>query len=147
MIALDTNLLVYAHREDSPWHNKAYRQITELAESRSSWGSIPWPCLHEFLAIVTHPRIYNPPTPLDLAIDQVNAWLESPSLMILSEEQGYWEQLRTTLENGRVIGPQIHDARIAALCQLHGVRELLSADRDFSRFPGLASRNPLIDQV
>ena len=145
MIALDTNLLVYAHREDSPWHEKAYRQITELAESRSSWA-IPWPCLHEFLAIVTHPRIYNPPTPLDLAIDQVNAWLESPSLLVLSEEQGYWEQLRTTLENGRVIGPQIHDARIAALCQLHGVRELLSADRDFSRFPGLASRNPLIDQ-
>ncbi len=95
-----------------------------------------------------HPSsIYNPPTPLDLAIDQINASLESPSLLILSEEQGYWDQLRTTLENGRVIGPQIHDARIAALCQLHGVRELLSADRDFSRFPGLASRNPLIDQV
>lgn len=145
MIALDTNLLVYAHREDSPWHEKAYSQISEFAESRSSWA-IPWPCLHEFLAIVTHPRIYNPPTPLELAIDQIDAWLESPTLSILSEGEGYWPVLRTTLENGRVIGPQIHDARIAAICQLHGVRELLTADRDFSRFPGLASRNPLIDQ-
>jgi predicted nucleic acid-binding protein len=129
----------------SPWHDKAYRQITEFAEIRSSWA-IPWPCLHEFLAIVTHPRIYNPPTPLELAIDQIDAWLESPTLSILSEGEGYWPILQTTLENGRVIGPQIHDARIAAICQLHGVRELLTADRDFSRFPGLASRNPLIDQ-
>ena len=145
MIALDTNLLVYAHREDSPWHKRASSQITELAESRSSWA-IPWPCLHEFLAIVTHPRIYNPPTPLDLAIDQINAWLESPTLSILSEGEGYWPELQTTLKNGRVIGPQIHDARIAALCQLHGVRELLTADRDFSRFPVLTSRNPLIGQ-
>ncbi len=145
MIALDTNLLVYANREDSPWHDKAYNQITELAEGRSSWA-IPWPCLHEFLAIVTHPRIYNPPTPLDIAIDQVDAWLESPGLSILSEREGYWTELRSTLKKGRVIGPQIHDARICALCQFHGVRELWTADRDFSRFPGPAIRNPLIDQ-
>ena len=145
MIALDTNLLVYAHREDSPWHKKASSQIIELAESRSTWA-IPWPCLHEFLAIVTHPRIYNPPTPLDLAIGQINAWLESPTLSVLSEGEGYWLELQAALKNGRVIGPQIHDARIAALCRLHGVRELLTADRDFSRFPGLTSRNPLINQ-
>jgi uncharacterized protein len=61
VIALDTNLLVYAHREDSPWHDAAYARLTELAEGRALWA-IPWPCLHEFLAIVTHPRIYAPPT-------------------------------------------------------------------------------------
>ena len=143
MIALDTNLLVYAHREDSPWHDRAYARITELAEGRSSWA-IPWPCLHEFLAIATHPRIYNPPTPLAQAIDQIEAWLEAPSLTILSEVDGYWSELRAALETGRVTGPQVHDARIAALCRLHGVRELWTADRDFSRFPGLVVRNPLI---
>jgi toxin-antitoxin system PIN domain toxin len=143
MIAVDTNLLVYAHREDSPWHEKAYGRVLELAEGRSSWA-IPWPCLHEFLAIVTHPRIYNPPTPLTLALDQVESWMEAPTLTILSEGDGYWPEFRTAIENGRVVGPQIHDARICALCRLHGVRELWTADRDFSRFPGLTVRNPLV---
>lgn len=143
MIALDTNLLVYAHREDSPWHDLAYARVAELAEGRASW-SIPWPCLHEFVAIVTHPRIYNPPTPLAQAIDQIEAWLEAPGLVLLAEVDGYWPELRTTLETGRVTGPRVHDARVAALCRLHGVRELWTADRDFSRFPGLVVRNPLI---
>jgi toxin-antitoxin system PIN domain toxin len=143
VIALDTNLLVYAHREDSPWHEAAYARLAELAEGRSPWA-IPWPCLHEFLAIVTHPRIYQPPTPLAPALDQVEAWLESPSVVLLAESDAYWGRLRAALEAGRVIGPQVHDARVVALCQLHGVRELWSADRDFGRFPGLAVRNPLV---
>ena len=68
MIAVDTNLLVYAHREDSPWHTVAYHCIERLAEAPGPWA-IPWPCLHEFLAIVTHARIYNPPTPGVAALD------------------------------------------------------------------------------
>jgi len=143
MIAIDTNLLVYAHREDSPWHDTAYTRIAELAESRTPW-TIPWPCIHEFLAIVTHPRIFNPPTPLKTAIDQVEAWLESPSLVLISESEGYWSLLRSTLMNGRVSGPLVHDARIVTLCQHHGVNELWTADRDFGRFPGLPVRNPLV---
>lgn len=143
MIALDSNLLVYAHREDSPWHEAAYARITELAEGRGPWA-IPWPCIHEFLAIVTHPRIYNPPTPLKNAIDQVEAWLESPTLVILSESLDYWPLLRSILQGSRVSGPQVHDARIAAICQQHGVNELWSVDRDFGRFPGLTVRNPLV---
>lgn len=143
MIAVDTNLLVYAHREDNPWHEAAYARLTELAEGRGAWA-IPWPCLHEFLAIVTHPRIFEPPTPLELALDQVEAWLESPSLALLTESPGYWPMLRSALESGRVHGPQVHDARIAALCHSHGVKELWTADRDFGRFPALAVRNPLV---
>ena len=106
-------------------------------------GLFPWPCVHEFLAIVTHPRIYDPPTPITAALDQMDAWLESPSLVLLTEAGDYWAALRPLLEAGRVIGPRIHDARIAALCRSHGVRELWTADRDFSRFPALVSRNPL----
>ena len=143
MIAVDTNILVYAHREDSPFHEAAAQRIAELAGGPASWG-IPWPCLHEFLAIVTHPRIYAPPTPLGRALDQVDAWIESPTLMLLSESTTHWPTLRTLLAAGRIAGPQVHDARIAALCQQHGVRELWSADRDFSRFTGLSAVNPLI---
>jgi len=143
LIAVDSNILVYAHREDTLWHQAADTRVMTLAESRSPWA-IPWPCLHEFLAIVTHPRIYNPPTPLPTALDQVEAWLESPSLVLLGEDEGYWEGFRKTLEAGKVSGPMVHDARIAALCLLHGIRELWTADRDFGRFPMLTVKNPLI---
>ncbi len=144
MIAVDTNILVHAHREDSPWHPQAYARVKELAEGRAVWA-IPWPCVHEFLAIVTHPRIYAPPTPLPLALDQVEAWLESPGLVGLAESENYWAELCQMLTAGLVAGAQVHDARVAALCRLHGVRELWTVDRDFSRFPGLKVKNPLVD--
>lgn len=143
MIAVDSNLLVYAHREDSEWHTPAYDRLRQLAEAPAPWA-IPWPCIHEFLAIVTHPRIYAPPTPLAAALDQVEAWLESPSLVLLSEMGGYWSDAREMLLSANVAGPQVHDARIAALCVHHGITELWTADRDFGRFPRLAARNPLV---
>ena len=142
MIAVDTNLLVYAHREDSAWHEEAFKTIRQLAEGASPWA-IPWPCIHEFLAITTHPRIFSPPTPLGKALDQVDAWLESPSLHLLSEQPGAWPSLRLLLIASKTTGPAVHDARIAALCLQHGIRELWTADRDFSRFPDLRTRNPL----
>ena len=144
MIAIDTNILVYAHREDSPWHEAAFEAVRSLAEGRAAWA-IPWPCIHEFLSIVTHPRIYRPPTPVAVAVEQVDAWLASPSLVLLSEAPGYWDDVRPVLEAGRIAGPLVHDARVAALCAQHGVRELWSADRDFSRVQVVAVRNPLLD--
>ena len=74
---------------------------------------------------------------------QLRAWRESPSLMRLEEDEAYWSVLESLLERTRLTGPAIHDARIAALCLRHGAHELLSADRDFSRFPELNTRNPL----
>ncbi len=142
MIAVDTNLLVYAHRADSEWHDRAAVCIRDLAERRAPWA-IPWPCIHEFLSVATHPRIWDPPTPTEAARDQVDAWLESPSLLLLAEGPEHWGELRALLEAGRIAGPRVHDARIAALCLAHGVRELWTADRDFSRFPSLATSNPL----
>lgn len=134
---------MYTHREDSPWHEAAAARIPELAEDRTPWA-IPWPCLHEFVAIVTHPRIYVPPTPLADAIDQIEAGLEAPALVLLAEAEGYWPELRAALEAGRILGAQVHDAQIAALCRLHGLRELWMADRDFGRFSGLRVRNPFV---
>jgi len=142
MIAVDSNILIYAHREDAPWHAAAFGCVRMLAEGRSQWA-IPWPCLHEFLAVVTHPRIYAPPTPLDQALDQVEAWFESPSLVFLAEDEAHWPRLRALVSAGHVVGPKVHDARIAAICLQHGVGELLTIDRDFSRFPALRVRNPL----
>jgi uncharacterized protein len=142
VIAVDTNILVYAHRRDSPFHDAASASVRELAESRSPWA-VPWPCLHEFFSVVTHPRIYDPPSTTDQAIDQASAWLESPSAAIISEGETYWNELSQLLLDGKIAGPLVHDARIAALCLSHGVRELWSADRDFSRFPRLRTRNPL----
>ena len=145
MIALDTNLLVYAHRQDSPWHEAAYSCVKELAESHGPWA-IPWPCIHEFLAIATHPRIYDPPTSTKAALDQVSAWYEAPNLVLLAESEGYWSHLQLQVKGGRVTGPQVHDARVAALCLHHSVEELWTADRDFSRFPQVKVRNPLIEK-
>lgn len=143
MIALDTNILVYAHRWDSPWHVGAQRCLADLAQRQSPWA-IPWHCLHEFLGIVTHPRIFNPPTPLARALEQVEIWMESPFLLLLTEESGYWKDLRATLEASQVAGPRVHDAHVAAICRHHGIEELWSADRDFGRFPGMTVRNPLV---
>lgn len=145
MIAVDTNILVYAHREDSPFHAKANELITGLAEGRSAWA-IPWPCLHEFHSIVTHPRMYGPPSSPEQSIAQVEAWLASPTLQLLAENEAHWAELRELIEKAKVQGPLVHDARVAALCLSHGVRELWSADRDFSRFPRLRLRNPLISR-
>jgi uncharacterized protein len=143
VIAVDTNILVYAHREEMEWHTAADGAIRGLAGGRAAWA-IPWPCIHEFLAIVTHPRIFDPPTPRTRAVEQVDAWIESPTLLLLGETGDHWKRMREILAAGRVAGPRVHDARIFALCLGHGIDELWSADRDFSRFTGVAVRNPLV---
>jgi hypothetical protein len=143
LIAVDSNILVYAHRRDSEWHEPAAALIKTLAEGRREWA-IPWPCIHEFLAIVTHPKIYAPPSTVEQAAMQVDAWLDSPTLVLLGESEEHWQLLKQLLVAGKVQGPMIHDARIAALCLAHGIAELLTSDRDYNRFPMLATRNPLL---
>lgn len=145
MIATDTNILVYAHRSDSEWYEQARSSMQSLAEGRVAWG-IPWPCIHEFMAIVTHPRIYRPPSTTEQAIGQVDAWFESPVAELLAESESHWAVITEQLVAGRIRGPMIHDAKIAALCITHGVSEFWTADRDFSRLPALPTRNPLVDR-
>ena len=142
-ISLDSNILVCAHRRDSEWHAPAAKLLKSLAEGRNAWA-IPWPCIHEFLAICTHPAIYSPPSTVAQAVRQVDAWTGSPSLVMLGETGDHWGALKELLVAGKVQGPMVHDARIAALCLAHGIAELLTADRDFSRFPKLATRNSLL---
>jgi uncharacterized protein len=143
MIAVDSNLLIYAHKEGSPFHTAAVERVDFLRHQRAAWA-IPWPCIHEFIGIVTHPGIYKPASTLTEALGFVEALLASPQLHLLSESPGYFEKLRDIATAARLKGPRIHDARIAALCFHHGVSELWSADRDFSAFPQLKVRNPLV---
>jgi toxin-antitoxin system PIN domain toxin len=143
VIAVDTNLLVYAHRSDSTFHSPARDLLKQLAEG-ARWA-IPWPCLYEFFGVVTHPRVYRPASSVTQALRQVDAWLASPALSLLGEGVDGWSTLRGVVETRKVVGPAVHDARIVSLCLQHGVTELWSCDRDFSRFSSaLSIVNPLI---
>ncbi|MBI3208068.1 MAG: PIN domain-containing protein [Candidatus Solibacter usitatus] len=142
MIAVDTNILVYAHRLDSAWNRRAAAVLVGLAEGRDPWA-IPWPCVHEFFSIVTHARIFSPPTPASKALQDLDVWFLSPTLRLIGETEIYWPALRSCIEKGSVAGPLVHDARVAAICRVHGVSTLLTADRDFSRFRELKVQNPL----
>jgi toxin-antitoxin system PIN domain toxin len=143
MIALDTNILVYAHRQDSPFHSAALDVLAQLANSRHPWA-IPWPCVHEFISITTHPRIYSPPTPIDTALAFLENWMQSKSLTLLSEGDSHFTQIAMLSRRAKLAGPKIHDARIASLCLSNDIEILYTADRDFSLFPELKTRNPLV---
>ena len=143
MIAVDTNLLVYSHRADADFHRPAKDLIEALRHQTTSWA-IPWPCIHELTGIVTHPGIFRPASTLAEALAFVDSLFASPELHFLAESPGYFEKLRSISTVARLKGPRIHDARMAALCLHHGVTELWSADRDFSAFPQLRARNPLV---
>ena len=141
MKAIDTNVLVYAEIVSSPHHKKARKLVTELAEGALPWA-IPWPCLYEFLRVVTHPRVFHPPAPLQLVLSDLKAILASPSLVLLSETPRHFEVMEAVIKTSGVTGNLIHDAHIAALCLEHGVTELFTGDRDFARFPGLNLSDP-----
>ncbi|MCC6870689.1 MAG: PIN domain-containing protein [Burkholderiales bacterium] len=143
MIAVDTNLLVYAHRTDSPFHERARSAIETLASGAREWA-IPWPCAHEFFAVVTHPRIFKTATPAETAFAQLRALGMLANLAFIGETDGYLQHLESLALPAQTRGGAIHDARVAAICVSHGVAELWSADRDFSRFPQIIVRNPLI---
>jgi uncharacterized protein len=143
LIAVATNLLVYSHRWAMPQHEAAAACIQSLAQARQPWA-IPWPCVHEFISTVSNQRVFKTPTPMAMVFKVIETWLSSPTLVLLNEQAEYCDQLRRLLNIPGVVGPMVHDARIAALCLHHGVRELWTADRDFKRLPGLRTHHPLI---
>ncbi len=141
MRAFDTNVLVYATVVSSPQHATALRVLTDSAESRRPWA-IAWPSVYEFLRVVTHPRILHPPMPMEAAAGVIRTLCASPSLVLLSETPRHAEVMTELLEASGATGNLVNDAHIAALCLEHGVAELVTADRDFSRFPQLKVHNP-----
>ena len=141
MQAIDTNILVYAEIVSSPHHPIARKILTNLAEGAVPWA-IPWPCVYEFLRVVTHPRVYHPPIPLKVVLQDLRRILGSPMLMLLNETPNHAEVMMSVIEEAGVSGNLIHDAHIAALCIEHGISELITGDRDFSRFASLSAINP-----
>jgi len=144
LIALDTNILVYARREETPFHRQAYKLLEGIASGENLWA-LPWPCVYEFLRVVTHPRVFDPPTPLEDAIEDLELLFQSPSLVLLGEGPAHATHLSRVIREGQASGSLAHDAHIAALVMEHGVRELWTIDRDFTRFPGLRIRNPFVE--
>jgi toxin-antitoxin system PIN domain toxin len=141
VIALDTNVLVYAERNDSIHHDRARELVKGLAQGTDSWA-IPWPCVYEYLRVVTHPKLFRPPTALEVALDNLESLFESPSLELLGEGNSHRGVMARVVREGRAIGNLAYDAHIAALVLEHGVQELWTSDRDFARFPGVRVRNP-----
>jgi len=141
VIAVDTNILVYAFASTSERHARARDLIIELAEGSKSWA-IPWHCIAEFLATVTNEKRGGSAEVLPEAIEFCNSISEAPGLVMLSEGIGFDSVFFDVVRDSNSVGGSVHDARIAALCRYHGVDELITADRDFQRFKGFRVRNP-----
>lgn len=136
MIAIDTNILIYADREESALHAAALRAVRTLAEGDEAWA-IPVFCIGEFLRVVSHDRLFDPPTPVMDAVDSVDSLLSSPSARLLAPGDRYLRLLRSLIEESAVQGNLVFDAQIAAVCLEHGATMLLTEDRDFARFRSL----------
>jgi uncharacterized protein len=143
MIAIDTNLLVHAHRKDTTLHVDAKACLKALVESGAQWG-ICYHSLVEFYGVVTRAQLWRVPTPPELVWEQIHAWREAPSFHLLTDSLVSLESLEHLSRQAKLQGSVIHDARIAACCLSCGVTELWTIDRDFSRFPQLRTRNPLV---
>lgn len=135
MIAVDTNILVYAHREESQQHARAFSRLRQLAEGAEIWA-LPVFSLGEFVRVVTHPGVFHPPSTLHDATEALEGLLASPSLLVLTPAERYWQLLKEALGEARATGNLAFDAQIVALCREHGVRTFLTEDRDFHRFSG-----------
>lgn len=133
MIAVDTNVLLYAHFKKFPKHALAKERIRLLVEGNSLWG-IPVFCLGEFVRVATHPRLFDRPLTLSQARDLIDELLRSPSLRLLLPGNDFYRLLFEAATEGNVSGNLVFDAQIVALCREHSVTTLITEDRDFTRF-------------
>ena len=137
LIAVDTNVLVYAHRDGSQHHRAALSVLEHLAEGTVPWG-IPVFCIGEFIRVSTHPRLFDPPSTLEESLATVGSLQKSPTLRILSPGSRYLELFAMMLREADARGNLAFDAMIAAVCVENGAREIVTLDRDFRRFPELS---------
>jgi len=136
MIAVDTNILLYADREETPQHRAALQALRRLAEGHEAWA-IPIQCVGEFLRVVSHDRVFHPPTPVEEAFASIESLLASPAARLLMPGNRYLQILRDVIGRSGVRGNLVFDAQIAAVCLEQGASTLLTEDRDFTRFEGL----------
>ena len=139
MIAVDTNVLIYAHRSETELHAAAARELIALAEGAAQWG-LPIFCAVEFLRVVTHRRVFSPPSTLEQAVDFLDGVVASPSCRVVLPGVGFLGLLADTSRAADARGNLVFDAQTAALCREHGISAILTNDRDFKRFDGLEVR-------
>jgi len=141
MILTDVNVLVYAFRADSPGHSAYYKWVEDLINSDQAYGFSDL-VLSGFLRVVTHPRIFNPPSDLASGIEFTQIIRSQPNAIPISPGARHWDIFTKLCEEANVKGNLIPDAYLAALAIESG-SEWVTTDRDYSRFPGLKWRHPL----
>ena len=140
-ILLDANLLLWAHHKGFAQHEAA-RLFLATALTESSWVGIPWPSILAFLRVSTHPRALVRPISMKAAWEVVDGWLDRPNVRAVGPGEDHAAILGPLLVEARASGNPTTDAHLAALALEWGL-ELLSADRDFARYPRLRWRDPL----
>ena len=136
MIAVDTNVLIYAHRGETAWHEAARAQLVALAEGPARWG-LPVFCVAEFMRVVTHGRVFNPPSSVSQAAAFVENLVAAPNCELVRPGTQFLDLLMKTARQSDARGNLMFDAQIAALCQEYGIDTVLTNDRDFGRFDAL----------
>ncbi len=141
MVLIDVNVLVYAHRADAPGHSAMKRWIEGALKSPQAFGLSEW-VLSGFLRIVTHPRVFDPPSPMKAALAFANELRDQPNCVVLAPGPRHWEIFTQLCRATGVKGNLVPDAYLAALAIETG-SVLVTTDRDFARFPDLLWRHPL----
>lgn len=141
MILPDVNVLVYAHRLDTPEHRVYADWLTGVAT-----GDARFACselvLSGFVRIVTNRRVFPEPTPVDVALAFCSALLDRPACVMVRPGPRHWSIFADLCRASRATGKLVADAYHAALAIEHGC-EFVSTDADFARFPGLRWAHPL----
>lgn len=135
----DVNVLIYAHREDAPEHERYAAWLQALTTSDEPFA-LSDVVLSGFLRIVTNQRIFDPPTPMDMALAFCQRLVDWPRASLITPGRRHWELFIGLCRE--IKGPLVTDAYIAALAIEHGC-ELVTTDSDFARFQGLRWRHPL----
>lgn len=141
MILCDVNVLVYAFRTEAPEHERYAAWLGEAVASEQAFG-VSELVLSRFLRVVTHPRAMTTPAPLGVALAFAAALRQSPNAVTLSPGSRHWDIFERLCRRAEARGNRVPDAYLAALAIEHGA-ELITADGDFARFPGLRWRHPL----
>jgi toxin-antitoxin system PIN domain toxin len=141
MILPDANVLVYAHREDAPGHRDYRAWLEALVHGPNAYGMSDL-VLRGFIRLVTHPRIFQNPTPLDRALEFADAMRSPPHRVGIAPGPRHWAIFESLVRASASRGSLAADAYMAALAIESGC-EWITTDRDFARFPGLRWRHPL----
>jgi uncharacterized protein len=142
MLLPDVNVLVYAHRQDGPEYHLYRPWLEELVSADAAFGMADI-VLSGFLRIVTNPRVFARPTPVNLAVSFAEELRAQPNCVMVAPGPRHWSIFsRLCLEAGAK-GNLVADAYLAALAIESG-SEWITSDRGFSRFPGLRWRHPLV---